>query len=106
MSDVAAGLVGGEGVAPGANIGWKCGVFETLAGTADNLVGTNTVNPIAIIFAASQLLEYIGRPDLAKKIYFAMEEVIKQECSTPDLGGKATTQEVKKEIFGKFNFLK
>ncbi len=92
VSDVAAGLVGGLGLVPGANIGEDCAVFETVHGSAPDIKGKNKANPTAMILAAIMMLKHIGEAEAAERIYSALVNVFtKRKVFTPDLGGSATT---------------
>jgi isocitrate dehydrogenase (NAD+) len=99
VSDLAAGLVGGLGLVPGANIGDGCAVFETVHGSAPDIKGQNKANPTAMILAAIMLLRHIGEAEAADKIYAALVNVFtKNKVFTSDLGGTATTTEFAKAI--------
>ena len=94
VSDLAAGLVGGLGVVPGANIGDTHALYETVHGSAPDIQGKNIANPTAMILAAAMMLDHIAEGAAAKRIRGSLEAVLIQgETLTPDLGGKATTQE-------------
>ncbi|MBI4042349.1 MAG: isocitrate/isopropylmalate dehydrogenase family protein [Deltaproteobacteria bacterium] len=94
LSDLTAGLVGGLGVAPAANIGEGNAIFEAVHGTAPDLVGGESANPTALILAAAMMLSYLRWGDAAERIEKAIREVLgRRLVQTPDLGGKATTQE-------------
>jgi isocitrate dehydrogenase (NAD+) len=77
LSDLASGLVGGLGLAPGANIGYNTSIFEAVHGSAPDIAGKNIANPCAIILAASMMLEHIGESEAGKKIASAVAEVVK-----------------------------
>ena len=95
ISDLCAGLVGGLGTAPGANIGTKYAIFEAIHGSAPDIAGQNLANPIALIRSAILMLEYIGENEAAAKIHQAICSVLKKgEKLTRDLGGTATTMEI------------
>lgn len=99
VSDLAAGLVGGLGLVPGANIGDDCAVFEAVHGSAPDIKGQNKANPTAMIMAATMMLRYIGEAEAADKIYNALVNVFtKRKIFTADLGGSATTTEFAKAI--------
>jgi isocitrate dehydrogenase (NAD+) len=99
VSDLCAGLIGGLGVAPGANIGDKCAVFEAIHGNAPDIAGKNIANPIALILSSVLMLEYIGENGAAKRISTAVHNtVMKGERLTPDLGGVGTTTEITDRI--------
>jgi isocitrate dehydrogenase (NAD+) len=92
LSDLCAGLVGGLGVVPGANIGKDCAIFEAVHGTAPDIAGKNIANPVAILLSSLLLLEHIGENKIAATIRLAIERVIAEgRVLTPDLGGTATT---------------
>lgn len=102
VSDLAAGLIGGLGMAPGANIGAECAVFEAVHGSAPLIAGQNLANPTAIILSAVEMLRYLGERDAAEKILASVVEVIAAgETLTGDLmrtrtgstDGAATTRE-------------
>ena len=93
VSDLAAGLVGGLGVAPGANIGEKCAMFEAVHGTAPDIAGRNIANPMAMILSAVLMLRYIDEGAAADRIEKAMCEVLaEKKAVTRDLGGNAGTK--------------
>ncbi|WP_040508586.1 isocitrate/isopropylmalate dehydrogenase family protein [Gluconobacter morbifer] len=95
LSDLAAGLVGGLGMAPGANIGEDMAVFEAVHGSAPDIAGQGIANPLALMMAASMMLAHVGRQDLSRRLDTAMEQVITKEgLRTRDLGGNATTHNV------------
>jgi len=107
ISDEAAQLVGGLGVAAGANIGEKYAMFEPVHGSAPKMSGQNKANPIAAIFAGKMLLDYVGEKDAALTIEKAVFRVLKEgRVLTYDLGGKARTDEVADEIAGKIGSVK
>ena len=94
LSDLAAGLVGGLGLLPSANIGAENGLFEPVHGTAPDIAGRGTANPAATILSAAMLLEHLGEQAAADDLQAATEAVITRGPHTPDLGGDASTQEV------------
>ncbi len=92
LSDLCAGLVGGLGMAPGANIGQDCAIFEAVHGSAPDIAGKNLANPTSVILASIQMLEYLGMQDKAEKIRNAIRDVIESgDRTTHDLGGEAGT---------------
>ncbi|HWH78145.1 MAG TPA: isocitrate/isopropylmalate family dehydrogenase, partial [Candidatus Binatus sp.] len=92
VSDLAAGLVGGLGVVPGANLGDSHALFEAVHGSAPDIQGRNIANPLALLLAAILLLRHISELKAAQRIGDAIESILlKGECRTADLGGKATT---------------
>lgn len=94
VSDLCAGLVGGLGVAQGANIGLNAAVFEPVHGSAPDIKGQNKANPTALLLSAIEMLKYIEQRDIAEKIEKALFKTIKEgKALTCDLGGKATTSE-------------
>ncbi|MDO8885797.1 isocitrate/isopropylmalate dehydrogenase family protein [Candidatus Oleimmundimicrobium sp.] len=102
ISDLCAGLVGGLGVAPGANIGDECAVFEPVHGSAPKYAGQNKVNPTAIILSSVLMLKHIGEKEAADKVFNATAAVIKEKKNvTYDLGGTAGTSEMANAIIEK-----
>lgn len=94
ISDLCAGLVGGLGMAPGANIGRECAIFEAVHGSAPDIAGQNIANPSSVILASIQLLQYLGMREQTSKILLALKDVIKTgDRTTRDLGGTAGTDE-------------
>jgi isocitrate dehydrogenase (NAD+) len=94
VSDLAAGLVGGLGVAPGANIGEKAAVFEPVHGSAPKYAGQNKANPTALILSGALMLRHLGELSAADAIESAVREVVAAgETVTYDLGGSAGTRE-------------
>lgn len=104
LSDLAAGLVGGLGIAPGANIGDECAVFEPVHGSAPKYAGMNKVNPTAMILSACMMLEYIGEKNASEKLLSAVKATIAEaRFVTYDLKGTASTIEMAKAIAGNVN---
>ena len=94
ISDQMAGLVGGLGMAPGANIGKDAAMFEPVHGSAPDIAGRNIANPTAMIMAAVLMLEHIDQRDVAARVRTALEGVLhERRIQTPDLGGNATTDQ-------------
>jgi isocitrate dehydrogenase (NAD+) len=94
VSDLAAGLVGGLGVAPGANIGEKAAVFEPVHGSAPKYAGQDKANPTALILSAALMLRHLGETEIADAVERAVRAVIAEgETVTADLGGRAGTRE-------------
>ncbi|BDY03636.1 isocitrate dehydrogenase [Ferrimonas sp. YFM] len=94
LSDLCAGLVGGLGMAPGANIGKDAAIFEAVHGSAPDIAGQNLANPTALLLGAVQMLEYLGMADKAARIRDAVRDTIAAgEHVTRDLGGEAGTTE-------------
>jgi len=99
VSDLAAGLIGGLGVAQGANIGKDCAVFEAVHGSAPDIKGQNKANPTALLLSAVMMLEYINENALAEKLRNAIFAVLQEgKTLTADLGGNATTTEYTQAI--------
>ena len=99
VSDLTAGLIGGLGVAQGANIGTECAVFEPVHGSAPDIKGQNKANPTALLLCAVNMLKYIGEESAAAKIEKALYNVIEEgKVLTADLGGNATTDDYTAEI--------
>jgi isocitrate dehydrogenase (NAD+) len=101
ISDLCAGLVGGLGVVPGANIGTGCAVFEAVHGTAPDIAGKGLANPTALLMSAVMMLDWLGYEPIAKQVEKAVLEVYTEgKVRTGDLGGKATTAEFTQAIIG------
>lgn len=99
VSDLTAGLIGGLGVAQGANIGADCAVFEPVHGSAPDIKGLNKANPTALLICAINLLKYIGEDVPAQKIEKALYKVLAEGAVlTGDLGGNASTTEFRDEV--------
>jgi isocitrate dehydrogenase (NAD+) len=94
VSDLCAGLVGGLGVVPGANLGVESAVFEAVHGSAPDIAGKNLANPTALLLSSLLMLRHIGEEDAAARIQRALERVLAAgTVRTRDLGGTATTTE-------------
>jgi isocitrate dehydrogenase (NAD+) len=93
LSDEVSGLIGGLGLAPGANIGRKEAIFEAVHGSAPDIAGRGIANPSAVILAGTMMLEHLGQGEAAGRIYDALVEALAGDVLTPDLGGRASTQE-------------
>ncbi len=94
LSDLAAGLIGGLGLVPSANLGEDAGLFEAVHGTAPDIAGKNLANPTALLMSAVMMLDYIGQAHTARAIEAALRGVYCQgRVRTRDLGGSATTEE-------------
>jgi isocitrate dehydrogenase (NAD+) len=102
VSDLAAGLVGGLGVVPGANMGDHVAVFEAVHGSAPDIAGKGVANPTALMFSAEMMLAHMGEMDASKRLHKAIEQVyIDKLCLTPDVGGQGSTQEFTDAVIGK-----
>ena len=93
VSDLTAGLIGGLGVAQGANIGLDCAVFEPVHGSAPDIKGQNKANPTALLLSAIEMLRYINEDKYAEKIENALFKTLTQGFKTKDIGGTLTTTE-------------
>lgn len=98
VSDLAAGLIGGLGVAQGANIGDDCAVFEPVHGSAPDIKGQNKANPTALLLSAVEMLRYIEEYSYADKIEKALFKTLTQGYKTFDLGGELSTTEFRDKI--------
>jgi isocitrate dehydrogenase (NAD+) len=102
VSDLAAGLVGGLGVAPGANIGLKAAVFEPVHGSAPKYAGLNKANPTVLILSGVLMLRHLGYPETAERVEGAVRSVIAEgRATTYDLGGSAGTSEFADAVIGR-----
>jgi isocitrate dehydrogenase (NAD+) len=94
LSDLISGLVGGLGLAPGANIGEKAAIFEAVHGTAPDIAGQDVANPGALILAAAMMMDHIGQPEIGSRVRDAFVAQIQEgRVTTRDLGGTAGTAE-------------
>lgn len=92
LSDLAAGLVGGLGLAPSANIGTNAAIFEAVHGSAPDIAGQNLANPLALILSSAMLLDHIGRQDAGNRVRAAVDKALSVGQKTRDLGGTLSTQ--------------
>ena len=99
ISDLCAGLVGGLGLIPGANIGWEYAVFEPVHGSAPDIAGSGLANPIAMILSGAMMLRHLGELAAATRVERAVDDVLERgEVRTRDLGGSAPTSVMAGEI--------
>lgn len=99
VSDLCAGLVGGLGLAPGANIGINCAVFEAVHGSAPDIAGKGVANPTALLLSSVMMLRHLGKHEQADRILSSVLRVCSDgKCLTVDLGGKASTHEYMVEV--------
>ena len=104
VSDLCAGLVGGLGLAAGANLGWEYAVFEPVHGSAPDIAGTGVANPIAMILSGAMLLRHVDEPDAAARVEAAVDAVLSEgTVRTPDLGGRSSTDELAEAIRARVN---
>ena len=103
VSDLCAGLIGGLGVAQGANIGDEYAVFEPVHGSAPDIQGQNKANPTALLLSAIEMLKYINKKDYAFKIKNALYKTFEQSKFTVDLGGNLSTTEFTNAIIQNLN---
>jgi isocitrate dehydrogenase (NAD+) len=102
VSDLCAGFIGGLGMAPGANIGDQCAIFEAVHGSAPDIAGKNLANPMAIILSGAMLLDHIGEHAAADRVRGAVHEVLREGRKlTRDLGGTSGTTEIAEAIAAK-----
>jgi isocitrate dehydrogenase (NAD+) len=95
VSDLCAGLVGGLGVVPGANLGNEIAVFEAVHGSAPDIAGKNMANPIATFLSVAMMLDFLDQPQASAAISAACQDVLADSKNhTRDLGGSATTTQV------------
>ncbi|HYF11234.1 MAG TPA: isocitrate/isopropylmalate family dehydrogenase, partial [Actinomycetota bacterium] len=99
LSDLCAGLVGGLGLAAGANLGWEYAVFEPVHGSAPDIAGRGIANPIAMILSGAMMLRHLGELDRAAVVERAVDAVLRDgDVRTGDLGGTSSTDEVAEAI--------
>ena len=102
LSDQLAGLVGGLGMAPGANIGEKAAIFEAVHGSAPDIAGKGVANPLALLLAAGLMLDHVKRSDLADRLREAVRQTLQQDgVRTRDLGGTASTKDFSAAIISR-----
>ena len=96
VSDLGAGLAGGLGLAPSANLNpeKRLGLFEPVHGSAPDLVGKGVANPMAALLSAAMMLDFVGLPEAASRLERAVETCIHEGLTTPDLGGTLKTSAV------------
>jgi len=105
LSDLGAGLVGGLGIVPGANIGDSCAVFEAVHGSAPDIAGKGYANPTALIQSAVMMLRHIGEQSVAQRIETALTEVYREgNVRTRDLAGTASTDDFASALSKKLTF--
>jgi len=101
LSDLCAGLVGGLGLASGANLGWEYAAFEPVHGSAPDIAGKGLANPLAMIRSGAMLLRHLGERDAAAAVEHAVDDVLERGAvRTADLGGTSTTSEVADAVIG------
>ncbi len=94
LSDLVSGLIGGLGMAPGANIGTDAAIFEAVHGSAPDIAGQGKANPVALMLASAMMLDHVGEIDLARRLRVAIDRTLNADgVRTGDLGGKATTSQ-------------
>jgi isocitrate dehydrogenase (NAD+) len=94
LSEEIAGLVGGLGFAPAANIGERGAIFEAVHGSAPDIAGTGRANPVALLLATALMLEHVGHPELAGRLRAGIDVTLNADkVRTPDIGGSASTSE-------------
>lgn len=99
ISDLCAGLVGGLGLIPGANIGWEYAVFEPVHGSAPDIAGRGIANPIAMILSGAMMLRHLGESDGASAVELAVDTVLEAgDVRSADLGGESSTTKVAEAI--------
>jgi len=99
LSDLIAGLIGGLGLAPSANIGRKASIFEAVHGTAPDIAGQGKANPAALMLSSAMMLEHLGEMDVGRRVREAVIATIRDDkIRTGDMGGKATTMEFAKAV--------
>ena len=104
LSDLCAGLIGGLGLAPGANIGDACAMFEAVHGSAPDIAGQGIANPTSVILAAALMLDHIGQPERATAIREAVRDTIAAgDNTTPDLGGSGSTESFTQSVISRLS---
>ena len=102
LSDLIAGLVGGLGLAPGANMGEDVAMFEAIHGSAPDIAGKGIANPISLLLSSGLMLDHVGESALADRLRQAIELTLTVDnVKTPDLRGKATTRELTRAVIAR-----
>src|ERR1700723_1605614 len=102
LSDLVAGLVGGLGMAPGANIGADAAIFEAVHGSAPDIAGKGLANPVALMLAAAMMLEHCHLPHMATRLRTAIDQTLNfDQIRTGGLGGKANTAEFTRALIAR-----
>ncbi len=101
LSDLVAGMVGGLGLCPSANIGDRHALFEPVHGSAPDIAGTGSANPAAAILCGAMMLRHLGHETEAKRIETALEQTISESATTPDLGGTLSTTEMTQQVINR-----
>lgn len=104
LSDLVAGLVGGLGMAPGANIGADAAIFEAVHGSAPDIAGRGLANPTALLLAAALMLDHVKLPEMATRLRQAIDATLNiDQVRTGDLGGKASTSEFTRALVARIS---
>ncbi|HYB54092.1 MAG TPA: isocitrate/isopropylmalate family dehydrogenase, partial [Thermoanaerobaculia bacterium] len=98
VSDLAAGLVGGLGLVPGANLGAEAAIFEAVHGTAPDIAGQDRANPTALLLSSILMLRHLELSDVADRVEAALHATLAAGIRTPDIGGSSGTQSFAKAI--------
>jgi 3-isopropylmalate dehydrogenase len=98
LSDLAAGLVGGLGLLPSANVGSDNALFEPVHGSAPDIAGQKIANPAATMLSAALMCDHLGYEDAGSRLRDAVESVLESGPHTPDLGGQASTDEFTERV--------
>lgn len=101
LSDLCAGLVGGLGVAPGANIGPNMAIFEAVHGTAPDIAGKDLANPLSLLLSACLMLDYLDLQDYSQKVKKAINLTLEEGFKTKDLGGSLGCKDFTQKICSK-----
>jgi isocitrate dehydrogenase (NAD+) len=104
ISDLCAGLVGGLGLAPGANIGERFAVFEPVHGSAPDIAGKGVANPLAMVLTSALMLRHLGEAEAASRVENAVRDLLEEgDPLTPDMGGTATTEDVTRALVARLS---
>jgi isocitrate dehydrogenase (NAD+) len=102
LSDQMSGLVGGLGMAPGANIGEKAAIFEAVHGSAPDIAGKGIANPLALLLAAALMLKHVDKNDLGTRLRTAIDQTLQvDKVRTADLGGTVSTADFANAIINR-----
>jgi isocitrate dehydrogenase (NAD+) len=99
LSDEIAGLVGGLGMAPAANIGTDAAIFEAVHGSAPDIAGKGVANPLALMLSSAMMLDHVGEQEKGRRVRAAIDAALREDkVRTGDLGGSATTREFTRAV--------
>jgi len=104
LSDLAAGVSGGLGLAPGANIGRDAALFEAVHGSAPKIAGKGIANPVALLLSGAMLLDHVGKTELSFRLRRSINKTLNRDrIRTPDIGGTASCADITAAIISRLD---